>query len=76
MTSRGKKMIRNIKALLIEAGIKQVDLARQLGVDPSAVSAIVSGRKRSRRIRLAIARVLQCRVQDLWPDEEGEIGLG
>ncbi len=64
-------MSRSIKALLVEAGIKQVDLAKQLSVDPSAVSAIVSGRKRSRRIRLAIARALRYDVRDLWPDEEG-----
>jgi transcriptional regulator with XRE-family HTH domain len=63
-------MKRSIKALLVEAGIKQVDLARQLGVDPSAVSVILSGRKRSRRIRLAIARALRYDVRDLWPDEE------
>ena len=62
----------SIKARLLEAGIKQVDIARQIGVDPSAVSAIIAGRKRSRRVREAIARALGVKIQELWPEEEAE----
>ena len=60
---------KNIKGLLVMACIKQVDIARAQKVSRAIVSEVVSGRKKSARIRRAIARALKVRVSDLWPEK-------
>lgn len=50
--------LRKSKAKLVEAGIKQSDLAKKLGVSQAAVSRVVSGQIRSKRIERTIAREL------------------
>ncbi len=59
---------KNIKVLLVVAGVKQVDIARRLRVSRSFVSEVVAGKKRTYRIRRAIARALGVTVAELWPD--------
>jgi transcriptional regulator with XRE-family HTH domain len=56
-----------VKAMMVIKGIKQVDICRRLDVRPSTVSLIVSGKKKSARIRAAIAKALGVPVADLWP---------
>jgi transcriptional regulator with XRE-family HTH domain len=46
---------RKRKARLVEAGIKQRDIARKLNVSEVAVSNVISGKIRSRRIEEAVA---------------------
>lgn len=60
-------MNNRVKSLLVLNGIKQVTIARELSVRPSSVSLIVSGKKTSKRIRKAIARMLKMKIEDLWP---------
>lgn len=62
-------MNNRVKALMVLKGIKQADICVLLGVRASSVSLIVSGKKRSRRIRTAIAQALGVRVEELWPDK-------
>lgn len=50
---------RKVKALLVEKGIKQVAIARSLGVSASTVCKIVSGTARSRRVEKAIEDILR-----------------
>jgi DNA-binding transcriptional regulator YdaS (Cro superfamily) len=45
----------------------QARVARRLGVEPSSVSEVVSGRSTSRRIRAAIARELRMPIKDVFP---------
>jgi transcriptional regulator with XRE-family HTH domain len=59
----GKK----IRAMMILRDVKQVDICRQLRVNSSTVSLIVSGKKKSARIRAAIAEALGFKVEELWP---------
>jgi len=63
-------MGKQIKILLIQKDIKQVDIARKLGVSNVAVCNVIKGACESKRIKWAIARELGKKVEDLWPDSE------
>ena len=60
---------REIRAELILRGINQRQIAAQLGVSESIISHVISGRRRSDRIRRAIARALGKPVHRVFPDE-------
>jgi len=47
-----------IKIELLKRGIKQVDIARALGVSRSVVSHVIAGRRRSRRVEKYIRRLI------------------
>lgn len=49
---------RKRKAKLIEAGVKQKDLAQKLHVSEAAISQVVSGKIKSRRIEAAIGQAI------------------
>jgi predicted transcriptional regulator len=57
---------RKIKALLIERGIKQVTIAKDLGVSTSTVSKVVAGDARSRRVEEAVAALIGHSREALW----------
>ena len=59
-------MNRKIKALLIEKGIKQKDIADALNVAPCMVSGVIGGYMKSRRIREYIAVQLNRPYEKLW----------
>ena len=59
-----------IKILLIQKDIKQVDIAKKLGVSNVAVCNVIKGACESRRIKMAIAKELGKRVEELWPESE------
>jgi predicted transcriptional regulator len=48
-----------IKAKLVERGISQRSIARELGVTPAAIYQVISGKSRSTRIEKAIAKAAQ-----------------
>ena len=56
-----------IKMRLRLAGSSLACIARELGIQPTTVTATSQGKRRSRRIELAIARKLGCTPQSLWP---------
>lgn len=58
----------DIKSLLIKRGKKQVAIAIELKVSPAAVSRVIKGITKSRRIKQAIAEALNEKVEDLWTD--------
>lgn len=55
------------KALLVRRGIQQQAIARKLRVSRVAVSHVVSGHRRSKRIENHIARLLAMPRAVLWP---------
>jgi transcriptional regulator with XRE-family HTH domain len=59
-------MNRKIKALLIERGIKQKDIAAELGVLLSTVSGVINGHHSSHRIKEHIAKKLHKPYEKLW----------
>ena len=54
-----------IRKLLLEKGIRPIDLARKLGVNTSTIYKILNGSTRSKRIALAIEEFLG--VSNLFP---------
>lgn len=61
-----------IKVRLAELEMKQNDLAEQFNVSKQTVSGWVTGRiKPSLELAFRIAKVLNCRVDDLWEYKEG-----
>ena len=57
---------RKRKALLIELGISQVSIARELKVARSVVSRVVSGKATSRRVQEAVCSRLELPFGDVW----------
>lgn len=55
-----------IKSLLVLNGIKQSEIAKQLGIKRGTVSGAVSGQRPSRRIQAAIAKALNKKYEILW----------
>lgn len=58
---------RQVRAALECKGITLSQIAAELGVSPSSVSAVSLGRSRSRTIEEAICRYLDTDVATLWP---------
>lgn len=57
-----------IRAELVRRGIRQSDIARTIKVTRAAVSHVIAGRTRAKRIRLLIAAAIERPVADVWPD--------
>jgi predicted transcriptional regulator len=60
----------NIKQLLREAGYKQSEIAKMLGVSSAAVHYVVKGVKRTPRIRKAISLAAGRPESELWPENK------
>lgn len=66
-----KKMTpKEIKMLLLEHDVKQVQIAKKLGTSRAAISLVIKGVAESRRIKKAIAQSLGMEAEDLWPNKE------
>lgn len=49
-------------------GFKQIDIARELGVSPSVVGAVIHGRKTAHAVATAVANKLESSPEALWPE--------
>jgi lambda repressor-like predicted transcriptional regulator len=56
----------DIKAALIKNKEKQIDIARELRVQPSSVNMVIDGKFVSRRIRQAIADRAGISFEKMW----------
>jgi len=57
-----------IKQKLKESKIKPVQIARQLGVSPSAVHLVMAGKSTSARIQNLISESINKPVSEIWPE--------
>lgn len=57
----------DIKAALRKRGVSQLDLANELEVSPSVITAVISGRSGSRRVSEAISKIVEVPLAVLWP---------
>jgi transcriptional regulator with XRE-family HTH domain len=57
-----------IKILLLRAGVSQSAIARKLHVTVGFVNQIITGRRHTKRVRMAIAEAVGKQVEDLWPE--------
>lgn len=66
-----QKKYNYVKSLLVLHGIKQKDIAEELGFkSPRAVSLTLNGSKTSMRVKTAIARKLNMPFEKLWGEAE------
>lgn len=63
-------MNNKVKSMMVLKGVSQREICRALHVTPATVSLIVSGKKKSRRVRRAIAKALGVPYNDLWHEPE------
>ena len=61
---------RIIRVLLMQEGLTQAGIARQLGISLPAVSYVVTGFRKTPRTREAIAEALEVDYQELWGEEK------
>lgn len=60
-----------VKAAMSLAAVSQTEIARQCGVGPNAVNAVVHGRSRSKTIETRIAVATGVPRERLWPQWYG-----
>lgn len=56
-----------IRAALAMAGYNQADLARELGLAPTTVSAVINGRGHSAQVEERVAAITGHTLEELWP---------
>lgn len=61
-----------IKARLRSKGTSMSGIAKELGLAPSTVQSVVSGRSFSRTVAEAIAQKLSLKTSDIWPERTVE----
>ncbi|HND34079.1 MAG TPA: helix-turn-helix transcriptional regulator [Myxococcota bacterium] len=61
---------KNIRKLLIDAGVTQVDLAERIGVTKQMVGMTIHGATKSPRVRQGIARELGKTYSEVWGEED------
>ena len=59
-----------IKAALIERGIKILDIANRARVSPTTVSVVLTGKGKSRHIQMVIATAIDMKYSDVWPQDK------
>lgn len=60
-----------IQAALAMAGYSQAGLARELGLAPTTVSAVIKGRGHSAQVEQRIAEITGHSLAELWPQWHG-----
>jgi plasmid maintenance system antidote protein VapI len=58
---------KEIKKALIDADVKQTDIARKLGITKQYIHVVIKGQRRTAYVRKAIARAAGKRFEELWP---------
>ncbi|MDH4319920.1 MAG: helix-turn-helix domain-containing protein [Desulfobulbaceae bacterium] len=58
---------RKIRSWIVLAGVTQTAIAESIGVKPSSVNDVIAGRRKTKRIREAIAKAIKMPVSEIWP---------
>jgi transcriptional regulator with XRE-family HTH domain len=61
-----KKMSQEVKARMVRKKISQALIANKLELTPGTVSAVVNGKRKSKRVQEAIAEELGVKYETLW----------
>ena len=59
---------RLVRGMLYITGLRQTDIAKRHNIDKTVLSKVLSGKRKSRRVREAIAAELDVPMSSLWPD--------
>jgi transcriptional regulator with XRE-family HTH domain len=66
---KGDRMNSNkIKAMLVERGISQAEIARCLGLRRGTVNRVLNGRGKSKRVRDCVINRLGTESIEYWPE--------
>ena len=68
MSNKNAERYLDLKGKMARAGIKCNRIARRLKVSPALVTYVLQGRKKSVRVRRALARALNTKMEDLFHD--------
>ena len=71
--SEDRKVNELLRRVMLQAGLREDDLATRLGVDPKTVRRWLSGRVPYPHNRAAIADLLGAEERDLWPGASGTL---
>jgi len=77
LTKQEAKKSRYIRSLVVLHGISQRKLCKELGCSDALISQVIHGHRKGLvrngkkivAIKQALARKLEMKVQDLWPEE-------
>ena len=58
-----------IKIALAQQGFTQADIARALDANPSTVCSVIHGRYLSKKIAIAICKLINNKPEDVFPDQ-------
>ena len=61
-------MSQAVKAKMVLKRISQTQIADKLDITPGTVSAVVNGKRKSKRVQKAIAEALGVKYESLWND--------
>lgn len=59
-------MSQTVKAAMVSKNVPQTLIVAKLGVTPGTVSAVVNGKRKSKRVQTAIAEELGMKYETLW----------
>jgi len=60
---------KKIRIAMIEKELTGSEIARRIGVHRTSINRIINGKRKSLRIRKALANALDLKEADLWPEE-------
>ncbi len=66
-TNDASTIHKEIKKGLIDVDLTQTDIARKLKISKQYVNVVIKGRRRTLRVRKAIAKAVGKRIEELWP---------
>jgi len=62
-----------IKVEILRCGTSQTKIARTAGVSVSSIHDVITGRRKTYRIRAAIAEAIGRKISEIWPTASQEI---
>src|SRR5271166_1517492 len=71
--SEDRKVNELLRRVMLQAGLREDDIAARLGVDPKTVRRWLTGRVPYPHNRVAIAELVGANEADLWPDVGGPL---
>jgi transcriptional regulator with XRE-family HTH domain len=63
---------KEIRILMLQKGVTQAQIARDLNVTRAAICHVLKGELPSHRIRRAVAKSLRVPISRLWPPEKNK----
>ena len=61
---------KEIKILMMQNDVRQIDIARKLGLAKTTVNTIVNRKGKSRRVQAYIAAILRVPFKNLWNNDK------